>query len=102
MVETANHPNARKPAPSVGSYVARSFVARVRSWAPLLTKATVGLLAWTGVWYAIVEVTATSQVAAIAAVGFWFGWLFILALAVFFVGVLVTGVVRDVRNPVVA
>lgn len=102
MVKTVNHPTTRTPAPTVSSYVARSFVARIRSWAPLLSKTLVGLLAWIGAWYAIVETSSTPQVEAIAAIGFWFGWLFVVALGVFFVGILLTGAVRDVRNPILA
>jgi hypothetical protein len=102
MVETVNHPTTRTPAPTVSSYVARSFVARLRSWVPLLSKALFGLLVWTGAWYAIYETTATSQIAAIAAIGFWFGWLFVFAVFVFFAFVLLTGAVRDARNPILA
>mgnify|MGYP006274394737 CR=1 FL=1 len=102
MVKTVNHPTTRTPAPTVSSFVARSFVARVRSWAPLLSRALLGILVWTGAWYAIVVTTGTEQVAAIAAIGFWFGWLFVAAVLVFLAGVLATGVVRDVRNPILA
>jgi|AntRauMinimDraft_4_1070384.scaffolds.fasta_scaffold00095_7 hypothetical protein len=102
MVKTVNQPTARTPAPTVSSYVARSFAARVRSWVPTLSKALFGLLAWTGVWYAIYETTATAQVAAIAAIGFWFGWLFVSAVLVFFAFILLTGAVRDARNPILA
>lgn len=102
MVETVNHPNARTPAPTVSAYVARSFVARVRSWVPLLSKALLLILAWTGAWYAIFQTTGTEQVAAIAAIGFWFGWLFVLAVFVFLAGVLLTGAVRDARDPILA
>lgn len=102
MVESVNHPTTHTPAPTVSSYVARSFVARVRSWAPLLSKALLVILSWTGVWYAVFETTGTDQIAQIAAIGFWFGWLFVAAVFVFLAGVLLTGVVRDVRNPVLA
>lgn len=102
MVESLNHPTARTPASTVRSYVARSFVARVRSWIPLLSRVLFGLLVWTGVWYAVYETTATTQVAAMAAIGFWFGWLFVFAVFVFLVFVLVTGVIKDARDPILA
>jgi len=100
MVETANYPTTRTPAKTVRSYVARSFFARVRSWTPVVSKALAGLLAWTGLWYALFVTTATPQVAQLAAIGFWFGWLFVAATLVFVAGVLVTGAVRDVRKPI--
>ena len=102
MVETGNQPTTRTPAPTVRSYVARSFVARVRSWIPLLSRALLALLVWIGVWYAIYETTATTQVQAMAAIGFWFGWLFVFAVFVFLVFVLLTGALKDVRNPILA
>jgi len=102
MVKTVNHPTTRTPAPTVRSYVARSFVSRVKSWTPLLGKVLGALVAWIAVWYAVFETTATDQVAQIAAIGFWFGWLFVLATLVFLAAVLATGVVRDVRNPILA
>jgi len=102
MVKTVNHPTTRTPASTVSAYVARSFVARTRAWAPLLSKALLVLLVWTGAWYAVYETTATSQVAAIAAVGFWFGWLFVAAALGFLAFVLVTGVVQDARDPILA
>ncbi|SEV94404.1 hypothetical protein [Halobacterium jilantaiense] len=102
MVKNVNHPTTRTPAPTVRSYVARSFTARVRSWTPLVLRALLGLLLWTAAWYAIHEATATAQVAALAAIGFWFGWLFVFALFAFLAFVLVTGVVKDVRDPILA
>jgi len=102
MVKTVNHPTTRTPAPTVRSYVTRSFTSRVRSWTPLLSRALLALLVWTAAWYAVYEVTATEQVAALAAIGFWFGWLFVFAVLAFFAFVLVTGAVKDVRDPVLA
>lgn len=102
MVKNANYPTTRTPAKTVRSYVARSFYARVRGWTPLVAKALAGLLAWTGLWYALFVTTATPQVAQLAAIGFWFGWLFVFATFVFLTGVLVTGVIRDVRKPILA
>lgn len=102
MVKSANHVTTRTPAPTVRAYVARSFVARVRSWTPLIARVLLGLLVWTGVWYVIHETAGADQVAAIAAIGFWFGWLFVFATFVFLVSVLLTGVLRDVRRPILA
>jgi thiosulfate reductase cytochrome b subunit len=102
MVKTVKHPTTRTPAPTVRSFVARSFVARVRSWTPQIAKVLAVLLSWVAAWYALFETTPTEQVAQIAAVGFWFGWLFVFVTLVFFAGVLVTGVIRDVRKPILA
>lgn len=97
MVKTVKHPTTRTPAPTV-----RSFVARVRSWTPQISKVLAALLAWTAAWFVLFDTTATAQVAQIAAIGFWFGWLFVFVTLVFFAGILATGVVRDVRKPILA
>lgn len=102
MVKNANYPTTRTPAKTVRSYVARSFFARVRSWRPLVSKVLAGLLVWTGLWYTLFVTTGTPQVAQMAAIGYWFGWLFVFVTLVFVAGVLVTGAVRDVRKPILA
>lgn len=102
MVKNVNYPTTRTPAKTVRSYVARSFFARVRSWRARIAKVLAGLLVWTGLWYALFVTTATPQVAQLAAIGYWFGWLFVFATLVFLGSVLVTGVVRDIRKPILA
>lgn len=90
------------PAPQTGTvnYVAQSFTNRVRAWTPLAAKLGLFFAVWVGGAY-LLNAQASNVVASqLSAVAFWFGWLFAIVSFLAIVGMLLTGVVHDLRYPV--
>lgn len=100
MAKAATHSTPGETPDSTGSHVVRSFVSRLRSWYTIGWRLAVGFGVWIlGAW-ALHGYTSVPEFAQMAAVAYWFGWLFAGVTALFLLGMLLTGVVYDLRNPV--
>jgi hypothetical protein len=102
MAKTVNYPTPRGQTTTISlrNYVFRSFTERVKSWTPLTLKLMTAYALWIVGSFAVYESAGIVYLQHIAAIGFWFGWLAVLATVLFVAGMLVTGILHDVRHPI--
>lgn len=81
---------AAEPNRSTLASVARFFDRYVSGWVPLASKAAVFYAAWIAVTYYVGNTTPSEDVATLAGIAYWFGWLFAAATLVGIVVVALT------------
>jgi hypothetical protein len=102
MAKTVNHPATRAQTVTITlwDYVVQSFTQRVKSWAPLTLKLMTAYALWIAGSFAVYETAGLVYVQHIAAIGYWFGWLAAATTLLFIAGTFLTGIVHDVRHPI--
>lgn len=100
MAKAASYSTRDETPGSTGNYVVRTFVERLKSWSSLGLRLAVVFAVWILGAYALHGYASTDAFVQLAAVAYWFGWFFAGVTALFFAGMLLTGVFQDIRHPV--
>lgn len=79
MVRATKNSEVAETGGSTLRSAARFYDRYVSGWVPLAVKFSVLYAAWIGVAYYVGTTTPSSEIAQLAAIGYWFGWMFAVA-----------------------